>query len=451
MNRSSLKGALNTFLLMMLFIYTGLSHGATADNAKQKSIDQLKSVLSQMESDASFTDAEAADAIEANEKIAPQDAAAVADELDADARSYAADFSISVSEARQRLRMQPKLGKVLALLEEVNRERFAGAWIEHSPTFQIVMRLTGNEPVEPWQASLVVSNAVPLVVKTGSRITLAEQLATINASLPALKKQLPELAGTDVDVKTGEVVLMMEKGAAAVDSQQSLLSRLSGLASPKINKLLDLPLRVEQIDAPVGDGHTRGGANLSTCTSGFVARNASGVTGYLTAGHCGNTQTYYEFDGVSYASTFISEIRDANQDVQLHSTSHVEYPHFYASSTSVYRELTSRTTRANQSVGGYVCHRGKTTGYSCGDIASTSYRPTYANACNGLTCDAVWIRVAGDSLKCYPGDSGGPWFLVNSAYGIYKGQSSSGTNVGDCTWAIYMASNYFGFSLIYAD
>ncbi|MEV4475910.1 hypothetical protein [Nonomuraea sp. NPDC049504] len=48
----------------------------------------------------------------------------------------------------------------------------------------------------------------------------------------------------------------------------------------------------------------------------------------------------------------------------------------------------------------------------------------------------------GDGLKCYPGDSGGPWFNANKAYGIYKGQSSTGTGTAGCNWAVYMAINY---------
>jgi hypothetical protein len=209
-------------------------------------------------------------------------------------------------------------------------------------------------------------------------------------------------------------------------------------------------LRIEEVDAPVGDGHTRGGADLSTCTSGFVVRHPSnGVRGYITAGHCGNNQTYFEFGGTSYSTTFIDEIRDADQDVQWHTTPHIEQPRFYASSTTSHRPLTSRRTRSQQSVGGYVCHRGKTTGYSCGTIQTKTFAPTYTNACPGTTCSSVWVRVSGSSLECFPGDSGGPWFLVFRAYGIYKGQSSSGTTAAGCNWAFYMASNYFGIDLVY--
>ena len=215
-------------------------------------------------------------------------------------------------------------------------------------------------------------------------------------------------------------------------------------------ELLGLPVRVESVDAPVEDGHTRGGAHLSDCTSGFVVRHPStGTRGYITAGHCGNNQTYYEYGGVSYSTPFIGEIRDADQDVQWHTTSHIEFPHFYASSTTSHRSLQAQRNRNSQAVGGYVCHRGKTTGYSCGDIASKTFRPTYTNACPGVTCAAVWIRVEGPSLKCFPGDSGGPWFIAYTAYGIYKGQSSSGTSAAGCNWAFYMAANYFGIDLVF--
>jgi hypothetical protein len=73
---------------------------------------------------------------------------------------------------------------------------------------------------------------------------------------------------------------------------------------------------------------------------------------------------------------------------------------------------------------------------------SLVYQPTYAGACPGTTCSAVWIKVGGSSLECYGGDSGGPWFNAGTAYGIYKGQASSGTTAAACDFAFYMGINY---------
>jgi streptogrisin C len=70
-----------------------------------------------------------------------------------------------------------------------------------------------------------------------------------------------------------------------------------------------------ELSAP---SHTYGGANLSTCTSGFTVRNfVTLVNGVLTAAHCSNTQTYTQPpNGPAYALTFMGGRNDGNQDAQ---------------------------------------------------------------------------------------------------------------------------------------
>lgn len=356
------------------------------------------------------------------------------------AKSYASDYRVSTDEAVRRLRLQPSLEDTLADLEDEMRDRFAGAWIEHEPRFRAVVRLTGRTKDVPKRAqSIVRESTVPIEFVTGAGATLEQLESKLQSALPRLQARHQKLSGAEIDVRTGEVVLFLEETEVTEDAMRR-----------EAAELLQVPMRIEASDAPVGDGHTRGGAHLSSCTSGFVVRHpTSGTKGFITAGHCGNDQTYFEYGGVSYSTTFVDEIRDADQDVQWHTTSHIELPEFYASSTTVHRPLQAKKNRSSQSVGGYVCHRGKTTGYSCGNIESKTFQPTYTNACPGVTCASVWIRVEGSSLKCFPGDSGGPWFLVYTAYGIYKGQSSSGTSASGCNWAFYMAANYFGIDLVY--
>jgi hypothetical protein len=356
------------------------------------------------------------------------------------AMAYAEDHGVSLEEATRRLRLQGELEAALTELEDELRDRFAGAWIEHEPQFRGVVRLTGQGLELPDAArSIVEQTRPPIEFVDGADATVDQLVERLGTVLPRLKSRNERLVGAEVDVRTGEIVLFLEQDVPPEEAVQR-----------EAEELFQLPVRVESVDAPVGDGHTRGGAHLSNCTSGFVVRHPStGTRGYITAGHCPNDQTYFEYGGTSYSTVFIDEIRDADQDVQWHTTSHLEFPEFYASSTSVFRPLQAQRNRSSQSVGGYVCHRGKTTGYSCGDIASKSFQPTYTNACPGVTCASVWVRVEGSSLKCFPGDSGGPWFLVYTAYGIYKGQSSSGTSSGDCNWAFYSAANYFGISLVF--
>jgi hypothetical protein len=81
-----------------------------------------------------------------------------------------------------------------------------------------------------------------------------------------------------------------------------------------------------------------------------------------------------------------------------------------------------------------VCKNGKTTGYTCGNISSTTYSPSYVT-----NAAATFIRVheSSNGNLSEGGDSGGPWFLVNTAYGTHSG--SPGANPND---ALYMAINY---------
>jgi hypothetical protein len=62
-------------------------------------------------------------------------------------------------------------------------------------------------------------------------------------------------------------------------------------------------------------------------------------------------------------------------------------------------------------VGSSVCKYGHTTGYTCGTIDTTSL-------CNNGSC--TYVRVSGGSVNLSEGgDSGGPWFFGNTAYGTH--------------------------------
>lgn len=72
-----------------------------------------------------------------------------------------------------------------------------------------------------------------------------------------------------------------------------------------------------------------------------------------------------------------------------------------------------------------------TTAYTCGYISSKNF--VYQGA-------ATYIRVdntAGYNDLSSGGDSGGPWFLSNTAYGIHVGAPTDDPND-----AVYMAVNY---------
>ncbi len=78
-------------------------------------------------------------------------------------------------------------------------------------------------------------------------------------------------------------------------------------------------------------------------------------------------------------------------------------------------------------MGSQVCKQGKTTGYTCGTISTISY-------CASGAC--TWVRVAGNGTNLSEGgDSGGPWFSGNTAYGSHT--------YGIGNDSAYMPVNYF--------
>lgn len=388
----------------------------------------------------------------AQEEVPPHEGPPVriqtpAEALQQDARYYAAQFNVGMDEAVRRIRAQEQVGDVVARLREVNEGRFAGLWIEHQPEFRLVVRLAGDAPPPPDFRAAATGSPIPVVFVTGATATKSQVLAKIQASLPRFKAALPGLMATDMDVKTGDIVLLVYATGAAAEAARAKGAELSDQ--------VDHPVRIEILDAPEQLAHTRGGANLSSCTSGFVVQNSAGTTGVLTAAHCGDSQTYYEFGtGTSYAMTYVAGRLDADHDIQWHTTTHGEYPEFYADLTTSARILTGRRYRSSTAVGNTVCHRGKTTGYSCGQVASTTHQPTYSGACGTQTCNAVYIRVSGSELACYSGDSGGPWFNGQTAFGIMKSASFSGTAKGQCNYGVYMSTDYvsgLGVTLLYGE
>jgi len=85
--------------------------------------------------------------------------------------------------------------------------------------------------------------------------------------------------------------------------------------------------------------------------------------------------------------------------------------------------------RDNQVVGEWVCKYGITSGYSCGLISDKNYHPG-----DPMNNTLIRVHLDGHDLS-QGGDSGGPWFYGDTAFGVHVGE----VNIND---AYYMAINY---------
>jgi streptogrisin C len=367
-----------------------------------------------------------------------------------DAEALVANRGISLDQAVRAVRAQDYIGAEIDRVRKEYNDRIAGVYFVYQPEYKMVVRLKGDTLAQNRMLKLPDGD-VPVEFETGASATMHELVEAYHRNLPALRALLPDLQGVGTDERTGEIAVIVKASGSAAEKA---LGQQKDLA-----KLLGHPVRVKTVEQGFSDADVRGGSKVtassgSYCTSGFTVKNSSGVTAMTTAAHCEGMNTYHNPNGTTIGLTFVSEVKDADQDVEIHTSGYVERPEFYADSATSARVLTGRRLRSSTGAGDQVCHRGTTTGYSCGYVQLTNYTPTYANACGTVSCSPVWVLVDGDAdTACYSGDSGGPVFASQTAFGLLKGASFSGTGKGQCNWFIYMSTDYLstGWTLLYGS
>jgi streptogrisin C len=364
-----------------------------------------------------------------------------------DAQALAANRGISLGQAIKAVRAQDNIGDEIDRVRREFSGRVAGVYFVYEPDYKMVVRLKGQAPVNRRLLKLADGD-VPVEFEVGASATVDEMVAAYERNFDAIKQLLPTLQGVGTDERTGEIMLLVQATGGAADTVRGKKDELF--------KLLGHPVRIEVTEQAMRDVDVRGGSKITSptsfCTSGFTVKNASNVTAMSTAGHCEGMNTYYNTNGTTIALTFVTEVKDADQDVEIHTSGYVEQPEFYADSTTTARILTGRRLRSSTGTGDQVCHRGARTGYSCGLVSATNFRPSYANACFGVTCDAVYVLVNGAAdTACGDGDSGGPVFASQTAFGLVKAASYSGYAKGQCSWFAYMSTDYLptGWTLLY--
>lgn len=310
------------------------------------------------------------------------------DGVQQDAAVYAQTFGVSPQEGARRLQLQDAVDALNARLTEEQAATFAGLTIEHTPEFHVVARFTrkGEETLQPY-----LSPALAQVVRVEpARFSLQQLERRLEASYNRVRNAgIPAAGEVDVRANRAEVHVLRGRSAAA----RGVLGEGETAVVVEVDHL------------PKEEISMYGGLPISTCTTGFTVVNSSGTRGVSTAGHCGNSQTLS-----GYALTFRGEAYSGSYDIQWHNASGHSYPNTIKVSTGT-RSITGTRSRTSQTVGSQVCKQGKTTGYTCGTISTISY-------CASGAC--TWVRVAGNGTNLSEGgDSGGPWFSGNTAYGSH--------------------------------
>jgi len=383
--------------------------------------------------------------------------------MDKHAEAAAKIFNISHEESLRRLKLQAAAGKNLVTqLKGEFQERFAGSYIEHDPIDRMVVRLKGD--VEVADRRLEVDGDVLLVeFVTGQAYTKTELEDILSKNREELFNQISKIQGSFVDEKTGGIVLIVfirEGDISEIERMETIAKNILGV-SVMIHRV---PVEFTDFASVRGGGNLSGLSSMSSkCTSGFSIKNtANSIKGLLTAGHCSDGDKVY-FDGNGNTALLKQQqsINSLTADVMWYKSAfsyppnigaQIE-PKFYAKSTTTPTILTGKRTRTSLQKGEPVCHRGRTTGYSCGVIASTNFGLA---SCNDSSCKK-WIVVfpsknTEQGFACAGGDSGGPLFIASEAVGIMKGGYTQGSSIGECVGAVYMSTDeisVLGLELLY--
>lgn len=342
------------------------------------------------------------------------------DALLRDAKIYASNMGVSLDEAVNRFKLQEIAGNLEAEIYEKETETFAGLWLEHTPKFRLIVQFTrdGDETLKPY----IPEELTDITEVRTAKISLAT-LEEMQKEVTANVRNLGIEVESQVNVFENRVELFVTDWARLDEAIQRGEVQLP----PSVEVII-----VENMGKP--DADIYGGLALSQCTSGFSVRQTGdpGYTGITTAAHCANSLSY---NGTSL--TFMAQLYSGSYDIQWHRAPGFTVTNKIKDGSNTTRDITATLHRNNQTIGGYVCKYGKTSGYTCGYISSKTICPSSVPSCG-----ATFIRVdntAGYSDLSSGGDSGGPWFLVNTAYGTHVGEPAD--DPGD---AVYMAVNYIG-------
>jgi len=299
-----------------------------------------------------------------------------------DAQEYSSAMKVELDEAIRRLKLQSTIGELDAELAEKEQDAFAGLWIQHQPEYRVIVQFTrnGEVTIRPYIENGPLAGIVE--IRTAS-VTLSE-LEAARTQASQVAQELGVRAHSGINVLENRTELYVLNPAQLDDALRKANLRLP--ANVEVVKVDELPREVTDIF---------GGKALSTCTSGFSVRNASWTKGVTTAGHCSNSQAY---NGTNLP--FQSGTTGGVYDIQWHTAPGFTVRNLVFDGT-YNRYIYGVKFRSNQSVGEWVCKYGMTTGYACGTIVDKQF-------------DGVNVRV---NTGVQGGDSGGPWFWNNTAYG----------------------------------
>ena len=351
-------------------------------------------------------------------------------------------------------------------------------------------RLARLSDAEVAKAEDVLSR--PVNVRVRYKVGRAHNLLELSQAVDTLAGQADSIPGF-------QIAFVDE-----IDSAVRILTSAQPTAAEaaRVRALVKVPVEFEV--SPTGlvpVANMRGGSKLyssstatsatsRTCMTAFGARHdtittstGAAMSGMVTAAHCTSATRVIGDDGVNYAVTTgaIDDTRGTFNETDIkfvHGTNGnpAGLGTFYYDGTTNLRSVAGTQSRGGTAVGSgtwnqvtgtatgsYICHLGQTSYgsttsmQSCGEVISvnaaqnstgTSVTQTggyFVMVRNTSSGKGTVLGATGTgTLRCYQGDSGGPWFAGTIAYGVMSACAWADTvNSNRAAYSIYTSTDYF--------
>lgn len=341
-----------------------------------------------------------------------------------DLERIATQYGMSLQDAIDRHAWNDNFSLAVQKIRESSPEAFAGAEIVDANNAWVAFANDAPKAALDWIDVFSSSHSGVLVeVRTGLGFTEAE----LEKAVPAAHYAVFDAPGvrdavTRFDYATGQitttVVLEGAVTGSVIDDLQAAAAKglTDATRADILGRITNSVVRSYSEDLGEDDSgsYHHGGEILTTCTSGYgVDDDSTSEEGISTAGHCGNSQSD---DGDTL--DLEEEYESTYGDFQWATGPDDHTDDFYAGITATELNLRDVAAVGAPTVNMATCRNGKVTYSYCDYVRGL-------NVCKSSVCNLVEM----DNDFGEPGDSGGPIYYGNTAYGLHQG------NVAYCpTW-----------------
>jgi hypothetical protein len=353
--------------------------------------------------------------------------------LEADLKLTASSRGWTLDEARANHDSAEEVGRIATLVAKLEPDAFVGSALSEDPRGPATLYVSGAASARVYD--LVASAKLPVVL-VDRQPWSAEQLA---AQRTAAYRSLVEAGLADVVIQTD----IANRGAMSVTVGSVSISAKAQI-EPVVLSVLPSAARASATvivhDGPVTSPEAAFGgmqfrqSGTFLCTSGFsvVREYLFTVThGVATAQHCtGVNEVQHPGHGV-HAATYVTGVVGEYGDFRWHTTAESEPDDFYSDS-AVVRDVSSVEAASAFSINEVICAYGR---------ASNDRDCSLEVSDPEATCGTKGRQVIMNGDTQTGGDSGGPWFYANRAYGFHMG------NCGVNAWDAFSKADYIDQAL----